>query len=75
MTAHEKHHVPWYLWPFWLIWKLLATVVELVGRFTAMVIGMVLILVGILLTLTVIGSIIGIPLAVIGFLLLLKGIF
>lgn len=75
MTAHEKHQIPWYLWPFWIVWKFLATIVELVGRFTALVIGLVFILIGILLTITVIGSIIGIPLAIIGFLLLLKGIF
>jgi hypothetical protein len=75
MTTKEKHHVPWYLWPFWAIWRLLATVVELTGRFLAMVLGLVLILAGVLVSLTVIGAIIGIPLAIIGVLLLLRGIF
>ena len=46
MTAHHKHHVPWYLWPFWAIWMLLATIVEFVGRFVAIMLGLVLILVG-----------------------------
>ena len=40
-----------------------------------MVLGLVFIVVGIILSLTFIGAIIGIPLAIIGLLLLLRGIF
>ena len=85
----HQHHVPWYLWPFWAIWMLLATIVEMVGRFVAIVLGLVFILVGVLVisfqrdrpysgvlvSLTVIGAIVGIPLAIIGLLLALRGIF
>ena len=62
---------------YWLIpiVLLLAVIVELTGRFLAMVLGLVLILVGGIVSLTVIGAIIGIPLAIIGLLLLLRGIF
>jgi hypothetical protein len=74
MTTHEKH-IPWYLWPFAAIWKLLAVIVELTGRLVAMILGIVLMLVGGIVSLTVIGAIIGIPLAIIGLLLFLKGIF
>ena len=38
----QKHHIPWYLWPFAAIWKLLAVIVEMTGRFVAMVLGVVL---------------------------------
>ncbi|HNJ12000.1 MAG TPA: hypothetical protein PLN43_00370 [Anaerolineales bacterium] len=75
MTTQTKQHIPWYLWPFAALWKLLAVIVELTGRFLAMVLGLVLILVGGIVSLTVIGAIIGIPLAIIGLLLLLRGIF
>lgn len=75
MTTTQKHHTHWYFWPFRAIWRLLATIVEMVGRFTAMLIGILLILAGILISLTLIGAIIGIPLALTGFLLLLRGIF
>jgi len=75
MTTQTKQHVPWYLWPFAAIWKLLAVIVELTGRFVAMVLGLVLILVGVIVSLTVIGAIVGIPLAIVGLLLLLRGIF
>jgi hypothetical protein len=75
MTTETKSHIPWYLWPFAALWKLLAVIVEMTGRFVAMVLGIVFIVVGILVSLTIIGAIVGIPLAVIGLLLLLRGIF
>jgi hypothetical protein len=75
MTTQTKHHIPWYLWPFAAIWKLLAIIVEMTGRFVAMVLGIVFIVVGTIVSLTFIGAIIGIPLAFIGLLLLLRGIF
>ncbi|HQU37348.1 MAG TPA: hypothetical protein PLR65_12260 [Anaerolineales bacterium] len=74
MTTHTKH-IPWYLWPFAAIWKLLAVIVELTGRLVAMILGIVLMLVGGIISLTVIGAIVGIPLAIVGLLLFLKGMF
>jgi len=75
MTNHAKHHIPWYLWPFAAIWKLIAVIVELTGRLVALILGIVLMIVGVLVSLTVVGAIVGIPLAIIGLLLFLKGIF
>jgi hypothetical protein len=74
MTTQTKQHIPWYLWPFAALWKLLAVIVELTGRFLAMVLGFVFIIVGVILSLTIIGAIIGVPLAIIGLLLFLRGI-
>ena len=75
MTTQTKKHIPWYLWPFAALWKLLAVIVEMSGRFVAMVLGIVFIIVGIIVSLTIIGAIVGVPLAIIGLLLLLRGIF
>jgi hypothetical protein len=75
MSTQTKHHTPWYLWPFTALWRLLATIVELTGRFVAMVLGIVLIIVGVIVSLTVVGAIVGVPLALIGFLLFLRGLF
>ncbi len=75
MTDQTKKQIPWYLWPFAALWKLLAVIVEMTGRFVAMVLGIVLIVVGVIVSLTIIGAIVGIPLAIIGLLLLLRGIF
>jgi hypothetical protein len=71
----RAHHTPWYLWPFVALWKLLATIVEITGRFVAMTLGLVLMFAGILVSLTIIGALIGIPLAIVGLLLFLRGIF
>jgi len=75
MTTHSKRNISWVLWPFAALWKLLAVIVELTGRFVAMVLGIVFIIVGVILILTIIGAIIGAPLAIVGFLLILRGIF
>jgi len=75
MTTQSKHPVPWYLWPFVALWRLLAVIVELTGRFVAMLLGIVFMIVGVIVSLTVIGAIVGIPLALIGFLLFIKGLF
>lgn len=74
-TTTESRSIPWYLWPFWAIWRLLTFIVELTGRLVAVVIGLVLMIVGALVSLTVIGAVIGVPLILIGFLLVLRGFF
>lgn len=71
----QKRHIPWYLWPFAAIWKLLAVIVEMTGRFVAMVLGIVLVIVGVLISLTIVGAIVGVPLALIGLLLFFRGLF
>ena len=76
MTANAKHNsVPWFLWPFAALWRFLAVIVELTGRFVAMVLGIVFIVVGVIVSLTVIGAIVGLPLALVGLLLFLRGLF
>jgi hypothetical protein len=75
MTAAHRNRIPWYLWPFAALWRLLATIVGLTGRFVAMVLGLIFIIVGVIVSLTVIGAIVGIPMAIVGVLLFLKGIF
>ena len=74
-TTTESRSIPWYLWPFWAIWRLLSFIVELTGRLVAVVLGLVLMIVGALVSLTVIGAVIGVPLILIGFLLVLRSFF
>ena len=73
--AHATKHAHWVWWPLIALWRLLATIVELTGRFVAIVLGLVLMLAGFLVSLTIIGAIVGIPLFIVGLLLTLKGIF
>ena len=67
--------VAWYLWPFVALWRLVAFILEFTGRILGVVLGLVLIIVGILLSLTVVGAIVGVPLILLGVLLLVRGIF
>jgi len=71
----ENPRVPLLLWPFWLIWRLVIKVFELTGRLVSAILGVVLMIAGIVLTITVFGAIIGIPLIVFGFMLVLRSLF
>lgn len=63
------------LWPFLAAWRIATFVFEITGRLLALVLGLILMAAGVLLSLTVLGAILGIPLAVFGFLLLMRGLF
>lgn len=63
------------LWPFAIVWRLTLNVVRLTGRLVAVLLGMGFIVLGGVLTLTVVGAPIGIPLIVAGLLLIARGLF
>ncbi len=71
----RSHNVHWLLWPVYVLWKLVATIIELTGRFVAILLGFVLIVAGVLVSLTIVGAIVGIPLALFGLMLTIRGIF
>ena len=74
MSQQEKH-VPILLWPFWAIWKLLELILNLTGRLVAAVLGLVLMIAGLILTITVLAAPVGIPLLIFGFMLIIRGFF
>jgi hypothetical protein len=74
MSENEKR-TPWILWPFVAMWRLITWILELTGRLIAAVLGFVLMVVGVLLTVTVIGAVVGLPLIVFGFMLMIRSIF
>ena len=65
----------WLLRPFIWIWNFFAFIVTLTGRLLAVILGLVIMLVGAILTVTVIGAIVGIPLIIIGILLVVRGLW
>ena len=71
----SEHRTPWILWPFVALWRLIAMIVEFTGRIIAVVLGAALMIVGIVVSLTVIGAIVGIPLAILGLLMIVRGLF
>jgi hypothetical protein len=77
MTEGHRHNhkVPWFLWPFWAIWKLVVGIVAATGRLLAVILGLVFLIVGVILTITVVGAIVGIPFIIFGLLVMVRGLF
>ena len=75
MSTETERKVPLLLWPFWAIWRLLTLILNLTGRLIAVILGLVLMIVGAILIITIVALPIGIPIAVIGFLMVLRGLF
>jgi hypothetical protein len=70
-----QRRTPLLLVPFVLIWSLFSFMLILTGRVVAAIVGFVLMMAGIALSVTFFAAPIGIPLAIFGFLLLLRSIF
>jgi len=72
----RKHNrVHWLLYPFWLLWRLVVWVIEATGRLIGAILGLVLMIVGVVLTITIVGAIVGIPLIIFGFMLIIRSLF
>ncbi len=74
MSGNDRQ-VPWLLWPFYAVWRLLTSILGITGRILCAILGLALMMAGVAVTLTVIAAPIGIPLAVFGFLLLIRALF
>jgi len=62
-------------WPFIAVWKLMALIFILTSRLIGVVIGLVFMIVGGILTVTVILVPVGVPLAAFGVILVTRGLF
>ena len=71
----DYRRMPWYMWPIMALGRLVAGIIKLTGRVIAMLTGLVLMIVGVALTATVIGAVVGIPLIIFGFMLSVRGLF
>ncbi len=75
MSDNDDKQIPWILWPFYAIWRLLTFILKLTGRIICAVIGLALMAAGVAITVTVVAAPIGIPMAAFGFLLLVRALF
>lgn len=75
VMSTESKKTPWYLWPFVALWRLVTGILVLTGRLVAVILGLVFVLIGALLSATVVGAIVGVPLILFGGLLVLRGLF
>lgn len=73
--AARTDKTPLLLAPLAWLWNLVSFILGMTGRLLAVVLGFVFLVLGILATLTVVGAIIGIPLVIVGFALVLRGLF
>ena len=74
MTDDDRN-VPILLWPFYATWRLVTLVLELVGRMLCAVLGLGIMAAGVVITMSVVAAPIGIPLAIFGFLLIVRALF
>lgn len=75
MARTARETAPWIFWPVAAVWDLVAFVLRVTGRIMAAIIGLVLLIGGGLLSLTIVGAPIGIPVAILGLLLLVRALF
>jgi hypothetical protein len=71
----EQRRTSCLLWPFVAVWDLVVWIVNLTGRLIAMLLGLVFLIAGVILTLTIVGAVIGIPLGAFGILLMVRGLW
>lgn len=58
-----------------LPFKLVEYILKFTGRIMAVILGLVFLAIGIALSITIIGAVLGVPLAIIGFLMIIRGFF
>jgi len=63
------------LFPFRVIWWVISFLFSLTGRLLGIIIGSVLMVVGLALTFTFVGAVFGIPIVILGLLLIVKSVF
>ncbi|MCI0516381.1 MAG: hypothetical protein L0Y45_00960 [Woeseiaceae bacterium] len=73
--SSDNGSVPWILWPFHAVWRLLTLILEITGRIICAILGLVLMAAGVAISLSIVAAPIGIPMAVFGFLLLIRALF
>ena len=71
----EKRRIPFLLWPFWALFQLVLWILKFTGRLVGAILGLVIAILGVVLSITIIGAIIGVPMVLLGIMLMIKAIF
>lgn len=61
--------------PFRILCKLVESIIKITGRLVAIILGFAFTILGIILSLTLIGAFIGIPMAILGLIMIIRGFF
>lgn len=70
-----NRRVPLLLWPFYALMQLVIWILKMTGRLLGFILGIVLVVLGVLLSMTLIGAIFGVPLAILDVMLAFKSLF
>ena len=73
--AIPRRRTPLLFWPIILLWRLVTCIANLTGILLAILLGVIFMIIGLAFCATFVGAIIGIPLFILGFLLLLRGLY
>lgn len=75
MNHHAARQTPLLLLPFAWLWRLLGFVIAVTSRIVCALLGLVLMVAGVVMTMTVFAAPLGIPVSILGFLLLIRALF
>ena len=75
MSNEKGSGVPILLWPFYAVWRLLTLILNIVGRLLCAILGIGIMIAGVVVTMSIVGAPLGIPLTALGFLLLIRALF
>lgn len=75
MNDTTESRIPWILWPFYAIWRLLTLILEITGRIICALLGLAMMAAGVAISLSIVGAIIGVPMTAFGFLLTVRSLF
>ena len=62
-------------WPFRMVWSLVGIIFLGIGKLLSMILGLILAVVGVALSCTIVGAIIGVPLVVLGVSMFFRSLF
>jgi len=75
MSEDPERSSPWIFWPFVVVWRLLTLIVRITGRIICAVLGLAFMAIGVTIALSIVGAPLGVPVAVLGMLLLVRAMF
>ena len=75
MSSARSRPTPLLLWPVVILWRVVSMLVQLTGILLALAIGFVFMILGVALSMTVVGAVIGVPLLFLGIMITLRAIY
>ena len=75
MIEHRERKTHWLALPFVAFWNFFSFILTTTGRMIAAILGIIFMIIGILLTTTIVAAPVGIPLIIFGLFLMVRSVF